>query len=236
MKTPTLLLASILLSTSVAAFAADKNEKNSFDFFVWGKKVGTTTYTLDRSKGAIKVSSSVERHDYPVPMTEEFRIGGDGLVTSGLVTRTNDQFIAIYNPDKQHTKIDVLPTRKGEAQPALTWNLPRPDFLAGLMEDSATWQMLMDTVTAHPHADNIYPLLIVGENNADRDRLEPGRLSAPTDSKGTLDGKPVELRHYVFTLSKGPVDLYVDADGKLMQAEVGGYGYKHVRTGFSLAN
>jgi hypothetical protein len=236
MKTSIALLASILLATSSAAFAADKNDKNSFDFIVWGKNVGTTSYTLDRSKGTTKVSSRVDRHDYPVPMTEEFRIGPDGLVTSGLVTRPNDQFIAVYNPDKQHTKIDVLPTRKGEPQPAVQWNLPRPDLLIGLMEDSATWQILMDTVTAHPHADNVYPLLIVGENNADRDRLEPGRLAAPTDAKGTLDGKPVALRHYIYTLSKGPVDIYVDADGKLMQAEVGGYGYKHVRTGFTLAS
>jgi hypothetical protein len=236
MKLATVALTSILLSASGAASAADKNDKNSFDFFVWGKNVGTTTYTLDRSKGATKVSSHVDRHDYPVPMTEEFRIGSDGLVTSGFVTRTNDQFTAIYNPDKQHTKIDVLPSKKGEPQPAVVWNLPRPDLLIGLMEDSATWQILMDTVTAHPHADNAYPLLIVGENNFTPDRIEVGRLAAPTDGKGTLDGKPVALHHYVLTLSKGPVDIYVDADGKLMQAEVGGYGYKHVRTNFTLQN
>jgi hypothetical protein len=112
--------------------------------------------------------------------------------------------------------------------------MPRPDFLIGLMEDSATWQMLMDAVIAHPHADNAYPLLIVGENNFTPDRVELGRLAAPVAAKGTLDGKPIELRHFVLNLSKGAVDIYVDADGKLMQAEVGGYGYKHVRANFTL--
>jgi len=233
MKLPAIALISTLLSMSSAAFAADKS---SFDFFVWGKNVGTTGYTLDRSKGAIKVSSRVDRHDFPVPMTEEYRIGSDGLVLTGTVTRPNDQFTAIYNPDKQHTKIDVLPSKKGEPQPAVVWNLPRPDLLIGLMEDSATWQMLMDTVMAHPHADNAYPILNVGENNFTPDRIVVGHLSAPDAGKGVLDGKPVELRHYVLTLPKGPVDIYVDADGRLMQAEVGGYGYKHVRTGFTLGN
>jgi len=171
-----------------------------------------------------------------VPMTEEFRIGPDGLVLSGFVTRTNDQFTATYNPDKQHTKIDVLPSKKGEPQSAVVWNLPRPDLLIGLMEDSATWQLLMDTVAAHPHADNVYPILNVGENNFTPDSVVVGHLSAPQPAKGTLDGKPLDLRHYVLTLPKGPVDIYVDADGKLMQAEVGGYGYKHVRTNFTLAN
>jgi hypothetical protein len=141
MKLLTLALTTFLLSASSAAFAADTN---TFDFFVWGKKVGTTTYTLASSKGVTKVSSRVDRHDFPVPMTEEFRIGSDGFVLSGMVTRPNDKFIAIYNPDKQHTKIDVLPSKNGEAQPATTWNLTRPDLLIGLMEDSATWQMLMD--------------------------------------------------------------------------------------------
>jgi hypothetical protein len=231
MKPPTLLLTSILLSASSAAFAADNN---SFDFFVWGKNVGTTTYTLASSKGVTKVSSRVDRHDFPVPMTEEFRIGSDGLVLSGTVTRPNDKFTAFYNPDKQHTRMDVLPSKKGEPQPAVTWNLPRPDFLIGLMEDSATWQMLMDTVTAHPHADNVYPILNVGENNFTPDRVEVGHLSAPDAAKGTLDGKPVELRHFLLTLPKGAVDIYVDADGRLMQAEVASYGYKHVRTHFTL--
>jgi len=230
-KLSTVVLTLILLFTSSAAHAADKN---TFDFFVWGKNVGTTTYTLDRSKGATKVSSRVDRHDFPVPMTEDYRIGSDGLVLSGLVTRPNDKFIAIYNPDKPHTKIDVLPTRNGEPQPAVTWNLPRPDVLIGLMEDSATWQMLMDTVAAHPHADNAYPILNVGENNFTPDRVEVGHLSAPEAAKGTLDGKPVELRHFVLTLAKGTVDLYADADGRLMQAEVSASGYKHVRSNFTL--
>ena len=231
MKLSTVVLTSVLLSTSSVAFAADPN---SFDFFVWGKKVGTTSYTLASSKGSTKVSSRVDRHDFPVPMTEDFRIGSDGLVLSGTVTRPNDQFTAFYNPDKQHSKIDVLPSKKGEPQPAVVWNMPRPDFLIGLMEDSATWQILMDTVMAHPHADNAYPLLNVGENNFTPDRVEVGHLSAPDASKGTLDGKPVELRHFVLTLPKGAVDIYVDADGRLMQAEVGSYGYKHVRTNFTL--
>jgi hypothetical protein len=229
MKLLTLVSTFLLLSTSSAAFAADTNS-----FFVWGKKVGTTSYTLASSKGTTKVSSRVDRHDYPVPMTEEFRIGGDGLVLSGLVTRPNDKVTVVYNIDKQHKKIDVLPNKNGEAQPAATWNLPRPDFVIGLMEDSATWQMLMDAVTAHPHSDNVYPILNVGENNFTPDRVEVGRLSAPDDAKGTLDGKPVALRHFVLTLPKGAVDIYVDADGRLMQAEVASYGYKHVRAGFTL--
>jgi hypothetical protein len=232
-KLSSVVLSFVLLSTSSAAFAADTN---SFDFYVWGKKVGTTSYSVSTSKGTTKVSSRVDRHDFPVPMTEEFRIGSDGLVLSGTVTRPNDKFTAFYNPDKQHTKIDILPTKNGEPQPAVTWNLPRPDLLIGLMEDSATWQMLMDTVMAHPHADNAYPILNVGENNFTPDRVEVGHLSAPEAGKGTLDGKPIELRHFVLTLPKGAVDLYVDADGRLMQAEVASYGYKHVRTGFALGN
>jgi hypothetical protein len=232
-KRSTLALASLLLSLPPAALAAGKN---TFDFFVWGKLVGNTTYTLADSKGDIKVSSSVDRHDYPVPMTEEFRIGSDGLVRSGLVTRVNDHAIIVYKPEKQNSTLEVLPTRNGDPQTTAVWNLPRPDFLIGLMEDAATWQLLTDTATAHPHPDNIYPLLIVGENNFTPDRLEMGHLSPPVPAKGTLDGRPIDLRHYVFTLSKGPVDLYVDAQGTLMQAEVAGYGYKHVRTNFTLTN
>jgi hypothetical protein len=231
MKLATVVFASILLSTSSAAFGA---ETNSFNVFLWGKKSATTTYTLDRSKAGTKVTSRIERQDNP--LKTEFRVGPDGLMISGSIARTNDQIITFYTPNKPHDKMDVVVNKNGDMQSPSVWTLTRPDFLIAVMADPATWQLLMDAATAHTHADSIYMLLLPGENNWTPDHIESGHLAAPVAAKGTLDGKQIELRHFVLTLPKGAAHLYADADGRLMLADLGPYGYKNVRANFTLEN
>ena len=64
---------------------------------------------------------------------------------------------------------------------------------------------------------------------------ESGRtIGDPTDVTSTLDGKPVALKRYALGWNKAKGALYADADGTLMQADIGTINISYIRAKFKL--
>ena len=54
------------------------------------------------------------------------------------------------------------------------------------------------------------------------------------DAAGTLEGKPLTLKHYRLNYQKAKAELYTDADGKLMEADMGTTSASYVRVKFAM--
>ena len=55
-----------------------------------------------------------------------------------------------------------------------------------------------------------------------------------SDAHGTLDGKPIDLKHYTLRFHAGDADVYTDTEGKLMEADMKQMSSKYVRVKFAL--
>jgi hypothetical protein len=103
--------------------------------------------------------------------------------------------------------------------------------------DPPALEVLLRTAIANPHPDGTYALLVpgvYGPNQAANQALfivlEPLPAAA-----GTLDGKPLDLRHYLMNFHDGShAELYTSQSGDLMQADMTPLHAKYVREHFSL--
>ena len=112
--------------------------------------------------------------------------------------------------------------------------MPKPDFMVAPDYDPSAMQVLLTAALAHPHSDHLY--LLVVPRSAAKGSTTPLYITIadPTDATGTLDGKPITLKHYALGWNKAKGDLYADADGTLMQADVGPLNVSYIRAKFKL--
>ncbi|MDR3735060.1 MAG: hypothetical protein P4L10_05910 [Acidobacteriaceae bacterium] len=227
-----LLLCLALLTSSVAAIAA---ETHSFDL-VNGKgvKQSSTTYTINTGKNGFKVRSKVVYvTGNQGSRTIEYAIGNDGLIDSATLTNPEDHTMVMISPSKLNDTLTINLMKGSAPAGSRTITLPVPECTVAFPDDASVWQVLMDIIAAHPRPDHIYRILVPATAKTP-DRIEPFRLSSDSESAGTLDGKPIVLKHYVLTFNGGASDIYTDADGKLMQAKIASLGVTHIRTNFVL--
>ncbi len=228
-----LLLCLALLSSSIAAIAA---ETHSFDL-VNGKgiKQSSTTYTINPGKnGSFKVRSKVVYvAGNQGSRSIEYSIGSDGLIDSATLTNPEDRSMTMITPSKLNDSLTINLMKGSAPAGGRTITLPVPECTVAFPDDASVWQVLMDIIAAHPRPDHIYRILVPATAKSP-DRIEPFRLGSDTESSGTLDGKPIVLKHYVLTFNGGSSDIYTDADGKLMQAKIASLGVTHIRTNFVL--
>jgi hypothetical protein len=59
-------------------------------------------------------------------------------------------------------------------------------------------------------------------------------LKSEPDAKGTLDGKPVDLKHYSVEFRAGKTDIYTDGSGTVMEVVMGALRATYVRSKFVL--
>lgn len=230
------LLCLALLSTSVAAHAADKN---AFLLNRWGKTAATTTYTVDTVKDGVRVRSRVEYTGDGQGNTRafEYAIGKDGRLNSATRhdTTTWSDTLTIFTPSKANDALTVSDMKGTERTAERTFPLPSPESTLVLPDDPAIWEVLLKVIAAHPHANGIYMLTVPAYDKIP-DQVLPFQLSPAAESTGTLDGKPIPLKHYTLTFHDGPkTEIYTDADGRLMCAQVGAPNATHIRKNFTLS-
>jgi len=239
-----LTLAAIL--ASVPAFAADNN---SFAILSKGKQVGKASYTVDKVKEGWRVRSRFEVHltagDQNGPsndsaldesggkrgggssgmieaqVTAEYKTTPEGDFLGGYLS-DQTQTITSFTPDKSRTTVAVNLTQAGASSLPTMLPVPKPDFLLAPTFDPAGLQVLLTTAAAHPHEDKTYLLIVPGASNRQPPTLQYVALdpSHSEPAQGTLDGKPLTLKHYTLRFRSGDADLYTDDAGTLMQAEL----------------
>ncbi len=227
----TLVLSVAFLTSTSTLLAANTN---SFDLLnKQGVKAGTADYTVDASKNIIKVHSTLaylsEGRDGSHII--DYRVGLDGLFITGNINSAKDHTLTYYTPGKAHDTLEIA-TLSGQSRVTHT---DKPDIFIAFPDEPGIWEVLLRVTAAHPHDDAIYTLYLPAPPPRTNDNVQPFRLIPATPANGTLDGKPITLQHFVLVFNSGRAHIYVDADGRLMQAE-SPFTLKQTRKNFELLN
>jgi hypothetical protein len=222
-----------------------------------GKTVGNAAYTITKDKNGYHLVAKFQYHFGSAvqadtntgdahmgsmvaynegQFSEDLKVSEEGSFLSGYVQNSTNQLMSSFVPNKAGTILTVNQLQGGASQ-AHDVTLPKPIFLVVPDFDPATLQLFLTTALAHPHDDKTY-LFVVPAGSNPRGRDQPAYVVlqlAPDTPSGTLDGKPVQLMHYLLGYHTGkPADLYIDNDGTLMQADITPLGVSYIRAKFSL--
>src|SRR6185312_13618799 len=247
-------LRSATLALSLTVFAAAAfAQANSFQLIKGGRTIGKASYTIDKAKdGSYKVKARFEYRtglstsdataDPSRPggtpaaitdaqMSSEYKADANGNYLSGYTQDSADQMLTSFSPSKTRDVVVVGQTQGGTSLGSRSLPMPKPDFLVAPDYDPSAIQVALTGALAHPHTDHLYLLVVPALGNKGVQAAYI-KIADPTDATGTLNGKPVTLKQYPIGWSQSTGVLYTDADGTLMQIDVGPLGASYVRNGF----
>ena len=247
----TLSIAAVALLAPICVLA----QANNFTLFSTksDKPVGRATYTVDKVKNgtrlkssfqykllsAPKVSDDPDKRDLGGNVTEaqmstEFTVDANGNLLGGYSRNGATQMMTNYTPDAARANVTIAQLQAGSSSLPQQLPMPKPDFLVVADFDPGSMQILLNAVLNHPHADHLYLTLNPGSGA----RAFPVPLyiaiGDPTTAKGTLDGKPVELKAFPLKWNKASGMLYATEDGQLMQVDAGVANARYIRNKFTL--
>jgi len=248
-------LRSTVFALSLTAFAATSfAQANNFQLVKGDRTIGKASYTIEKTKdggykvkarfeyrlgtGASEVSVDPSKPGYSTSavsdaqMSFEYKVDANGNYTSGFTQNSADQMMTSFSPSKTRDVVIVGQTQGGTGLGSKSLPMPKPDFTVAPDYDPSAIQVLLTTALAHPHSDHTYLLVVSGGNKGTQALYLT--IADPTDATGTLNGKPVALKQYALGWYQSKGVLYTDADGTLMQVNVGPTGSSYVRTGFKL--
>jgi hypothetical protein len=239
MRIRSIALSTLLASLSLSAFAA---ETNSFDVIGRGNlKTATVTYSIDKVKEGLRARAIINRAgtiattivtDYKVTPDANFLLGTSTVRDAAQTTFAASKARGA-NTETATLTISVVLDKSPLGRRDL--KLTIPSYLILFPDDPSVWQILADTATAHPHADNVYYVLALQVDARTHDHMEAFTWNAGGDKTGTLDGKPITLQHFALRFKDNSVgNIYTDAAGKIMQVEAPYLGVKQIRTNFAL--
>ena len=220
----TRLIALILLAGSAFAFA----QKAAFTVNQHGQVVGTASYRFKPDGGGIESTSlvhvSMEGLNYALSNTEQLtaehrltRVQVSAIVNDSAVTANGKVEGARFtleisaNGRRQTTHLD-----------AHTGAVFMPDFDPGVL------QTLLDLAAANDNRD-LWAIIPKQAGTANAITL-----ATYPDEEGTLDGKPLAVRHLVATIAGTTTHLFSGPENQLLQAELPQEGFALVLNGFVL--
>ena len=255
MSLRTALVSLGLVALAAASFAAAP--ANSFNLVsTAGKNIGNAAYTITKDKNGYHIvgkfqyrfGSSVQANSAgdthmgsnvafnEGQFIEDFKVSEDGNFLSGYTQNSTNQMMTSFQPNKAGTEVVINQIQGGVGQ-AHNLAMPKPNFLVVPDFDPATLQLFLTTALAHPHEDKTYLFLIPAGSNP-RGKESPAYVIlqlAPDTPAGTLDGKSINLMHYVLSYHTGKADVYTDTTGTLMQADMDPLNASYIRAKFALA-
>jgi hypothetical protein len=253
------VLSLTLAASATTAFAADANTFTLVN--AAGKTIGKASYFIDKVKDGVRVrckfqyriaagASQLAGQDADpnsraggaltteAQYSGEYKISAAGDLLSGFLQNSANQMLTSFVPGKKGDILTVGQVQGGVNGGSRDLPLPAAHFLLAPNYDPSALQVLLTTALTQPHADSQYLLVVpAGSNPRAGDSalyviIQPERVIS---ASGTLAGKPLVLKHYLMNYHEGHADLYADADGTLMQADLGPLGASYIRTGFTLA-
>jgi hypothetical protein len=252
MKLRSAVLALSFALLSSAAFA----QANSFQLInKTGRVIGKASYTIDKTKDGYHVKAKFEYRtgiavvsDNPDPygassdgsnitdsqINSDYKVDANGNYLSGYTQNSANQTITSFSPSKPRDVVVIAQMQGGVNLGSKSLGMPKPDFLVAPDYDPSAIQILLTSALAHPHSDHLYLLAVPASGARGLNNALYLTIADPTDATGTLDGKPVALKHYVLGWNKAKGDIYADANGTLMQANIGTISVRYVRTKFAL--
>jgi hypothetical protein len=255
-------LALTIASLATAALAAEPNRFILVGSD--GKPMGDATYTIDKTKDGYKVKSHFEYRIAAVTddgvtsssapsgkrgntittapgittkaeFNADYTVDAKGNFITGFIK--NSQGLKSFEPQKQRTAVDVHQMQGMNLVDQHTLNLPSADYGFAPDFDPAALEVFLNTAKANPRGESPYQLLVPGSSSIGpkaQSVVENVILLRVDDVMGTLDGKPITLRHYLMNYHDGHAELYTDETGNLMEADMGTLDAKYVRAKFGL--
>lgn len=249
-----------VIALSFATLAATAGaQTNSFQLIDKnGKTIGKTNFTIDKTKDGFRVKSKFEYHlvasgpstnintrtdaayDSPgssvvdAQFSSDYKVDENGNYLSGFTQNSADQMITSFYPTKTRDAVVISQTQGGVGLGSKSLGMPKPDFIVAPDYDPSAIQMLLTTVLTHAHTDHLYLLAVPPSSPRAANNALYLTVADPTDATGTLDGKPIALKHYALGWNKAKGDLYADTNGTLMQADIGTINARYVRAKFVL--
>jgi len=230
-------------------------QANNFQLVKGGRTVGKASYTIDKVKdGSYKVKARFEYRtgltavdvtaDPSRPeatpatitdaqMSSEYKVDANGNYTSGFTQDSADQMITSLSPSKTRDVVVVAQSQGGTSLGSRSMPMPKPDFMVAPDYDPSAMQVVLTAALAHPHSDHLYLLVVPGIGKQGTQAMYIN-IADPTDTTGTLNGKPVALKQYPVGWNKTRGAFYTDADGTLMQVDDGPLNASYIRNGFKL--
>lgn len=168
--------------------------------------------------------------------TFEYKVSPDGHFLGGYLQDGGSQTMTSFTPDKTGATLTIGRVQAGSSD--LTNQLPMPstDYLFAPDFDPAGIQMLFRIALEHPRADKKYMLFIPGYDLRDRPKFRYVAMdpALADTAAGTLDGKPITLKHFPINFQTGRGDVYLDENGNLMEADITRIGTSYIRAKFTL--
>jgi hypothetical protein len=245
-------LALSLAACTTAAFA----QANSFQLVnKSGRTVGKASYSIEKTKDGYKVKAKFEYRtgisvtsDATDPsgapsassavtdaqFSSEYKVDANGDYLSGFTQNGSTQTLSSFTPSKTRNSVVIGQTQGGVGLGSKDLPMPLPSFLVAPDYDPSAIQVLLTGALAHPHSDHLYLLAVPSSGPRGLNTALYVTIADPTDATGTLDGKPVTLKRYALGWNKAKGALYADADGTLMQADIGTINISYIRAKFKL--
>ena len=101
--------------------------------------------------------------------------------------------------------------------------------------DPSALQSLLLQTASHPAEKDLYLAVIPG-GRQQADPVPALWLTNQPEAHGTLDGKPLTLRHYILRLYKSQFDVFADDTNTLMLATSTALSAIYTREGFILTS
>ncbi|MDE1162685.1 MAG: hypothetical protein PW792_12160 [Acidobacteriaceae bacterium] len=230
---PAALLALVFVAFSAHA---DKNSNQAnFETFQGSKKTADSTYVLDKNKNGIKVRSNVTYLSATQgASSNSYKVGTDGIIDDASIRTSADKTLMMFTPNKANDELSIDLLQDGKAIGGHKVAMKAPtDFIIAFHDDPSAFQVLVDSLNAHPHADGIY-MLMVPPKGTKAGRFEPYMMKDKAEAKGKFNGEEITLTEYTLRFNSGLSHIYTDKDGNLMQAEIKPLNIRHTRKNFEL--
>lgn len=193
-----------------------------------GQSVGTASYRFKPTAGGIESTSlvhvSMQGLNYGLSKTEQLTTGHQlnhvqlsAIVNDSAVSVTGSvegQQLTLNIEANGRRKITHLDLHRGAVF--------MPDFDPGALQT-------MLALAAGGNNRNLWSI-IPKQTGA----IDPVSVATYPDEEGTLDGKPIAVRHLVATIAGGTTHLFTGPGNQLLQAELPQAGFALVRNGFVL--
>jgi hypothetical protein len=240
----------LLLTTAVV------HAQNTFTIKTDNTELGRCSYSFDKTKDGYKVSSHYQvrtsaqfqqRADRPtgdprsgpsavlvtdLEQTHTYKLDAAYTYAGGEIQSSNPRITYSFKLNRGRTTMEIQGMQDGVQ--SMFSEIPlKPGYVVLPNYDASALQALLYIVAAHPQADGFYYLIVPGVAWAYRQMVQ-ARLGMAGDTSGTLDGKPVTLRHYNFAFGQSIYDVYADGANTLMEADVQGLQASYIRNGFAL--
>lgn len=255
-----LLRSGLLLVVSVAACAAEPNNFRLLSMA--GRTVGKASYTVEPGKGGLRVRSSYSYRLLPedlpttgnvgpaavgrgtpgqeAQMHAEYKVAANGDLIEGYSENQANGLMTSYSTDREH-KLLISSVQSGVHGLVSTVDMPKPDFLLAALYDPAALQLLLTVARERTPPNGSFLLAVPRAGSATPVAVQ---LKGEPDAAGTLQGQPCAVKHLALffgedTAAKDPqtaprAELYTDAEGRLMEADLGIFGIRYVRADFKL--